>query len=47
MPIESDVSAHLQNVLKERLQNNDKHDEIELYYELLSLGHSVGEILRS
>src|SRR3954453_10988461 len=47
MPIESDVSAHLHNVLKERVQNNDQHDEIELYYELLSSGHSVGEILNA
>src|SRR3954469_14403007 len=32
---------------KERLQHNDKQDEIELYYELLSSGHSVGEILNA
>ena len=47
MSIELDVSAHLHNVLKERLQHNDKQDEIELYYELLSSGHSVGEILNA
>src|SRR4051794_7331608 len=47
MSIEPDVSTHLHNVLKERLQNNDEQDEIELYYELLSSGHSVGEILNA
>src|SRR3954451_22550967 len=47
MPIEPEVSIHLHNALKERLQNNDKQDEIELYYELLSSGHSVGEILNA
>ena len=47
MSIEPDVSAHLHNVLKERLEHNDKQDEIELYYELLSSGHSVGEILNA
>ena len=47
MSIELDVSTHLHNILKERLQNNDKQDEIELYYELLSSGHSVGEILNA
>jgi hypothetical protein len=47
MSIELNVSAHFHNVLKERLQNNDKQDEIELYYELLSSGHSVGEILNA
>jgi hypothetical protein len=47
MSIELDASAHLHNILKERLQNNDKQDEIELYYELLSSGHSVSEILNA
>jgi len=45
--MEPEVSTHLHNVLKERLQNNDKQDEIQLYYELLSSGHSVGEILNA
>src|SRR4051812_14493192 len=43
----SDVPADLNNVLRKRLQNNDKQEAIELYYELLSSGHSVGEILES
>jgi hypothetical protein len=47
MSIELDASAHLHNILKERLQNDDKQDEIELYYELLSSGHSVGDILNA
>jgi hypothetical protein len=47
MVVKPKVSADLYNVLKERLQNNDKQDEIELYYELLSSGHSVGEILNA
>ena len=47
MPMEPEVSMHLHNVLKKRLQNNDKQDEIQLYYELLSSGHSVGEILNA
>jgi len=34
-------------LVKERLQNSDKQAEIELYYELLSSGHSVGEILNA
>ena len=38
---------HLDNVLRERLQNSDKQEAIDLYYELLSSGHSVGEILES
>ena len=37
----------LDNVLKDHLQGFDKQEEIELYYELLSSGHSVGEILNS
>jgi hypothetical protein len=41
------VPAHLHSVLSERLQNSDKEEAIELYYELLSSGHSVGEILDS
>ena len=43
----SDVPADLNNVLRERLQNSDKQEAIDLYYELLSSGHSVGEILES
>jgi len=35
------------SVLGERLQSNNKEEAIELYYELLSSGHSVGEILNS
>ena len=38
---------HLDNVLRERLQNSDKQEAIDLYYELLSSGHSVGEILNA
>src|SRR4051812_44604826 len=45
--MEADVPADLNSVLGERLQDNDKQEEIELYYELLSSGHSVGEILDS
>src|ERR1051325_11255665 len=39
------MPAHLYGTLKERLQNGDKQEAIELYFELLSSGHSVGEIL--
>jgi hypothetical protein len=45
MWIEPGASVHLHSALKGRLRNNDRKGEIELYYELLSLGHSVGEIL--
>ena len=45
--MELDVSAHPHSVLKEYVQGIDKQKEIELYYELLSSGHSVGEILNS
>src|SRR5215217_3734803 len=45
--MELDVPTHSYSVLKERLQGIDKKKEIELYYELLSSGHSVGEILDS
>ena len=41
MPIQS------HSVIKDHLQGIDKQKEIELYYELLSSGHSVGEILTS
>ena len=41
----TDVPAHSHSVLKEHLQGIDQQKEIELYYELLSSGHSVGEIL--
>jgi len=33
--------------VENRVQNSDKQAEIELYYELLSSGHSVGEILNA
>ena len=45
--MELDVLTHSHSVLKEHLQGIDKQKEIELYYELLSSGHSVGEILDS
>jgi hypothetical protein len=45
MANEPDVPAQLYRTLHERLQNSDKEGAIELYYELLSSGHSVGEIL--
>src|SRR3954451_16640081 len=45
MANEWEMPAHLYHTLNERLQNSDKQGEIELYYELLSAGHSVGEIL--
>src|SRR3954451_16658138 len=41
------VPTHSHSVLKEHLQGIDQQKEIELYYELLSSGHSVGEILDS
>src|SRR3954467_14791962 len=45
--MELDVLTHSDSVLKDHLQGFDKQKEIELYYELLSSGHSVGEILSS
>src|SRR3954468_15909546 len=45
--MELDVLTHSHSVLKDHLQGFDKQKEIELYYELLSSGHSVGEILDS
>src|SRR4051794_25597867 len=45
MANEPDVPAQLYQALNERLQDNDKEATIELYYELLSSGYSVGEIL--
>src|SRR4051794_17554372 len=33
--------------VENRVQNSDKQAEIELYYELLTSGHSVGEILNA
>src|SRR4051794_41550663 len=45
MANELDVPAQLYQALNERLQDNDKEAAIELYYELLSSGYSVGEIL--
>src|SRR3954451_1568768 len=47
MSTEPQVSANLYSALKERLRTGDKQDEIELYYELLSSGHSVNEILNA
>ena len=47
MSIQPSLSEHFYIVLKERLQNNGKQDEIDLYYELISLGYSVGEILNA
>src|SRR3954471_8156586 len=47
MSTEPQVSADLYSALKERLRTGDKQDEIELYYELLGSGHSVGEILNA
>src|SRR3954451_16872755 len=47
MSMEPEGSPPLHSVLKERLQNNDKQDEIQLYCELLSSGYSVGEILNA
>src|SRR3954469_3264660 len=45
--MEPDVPAHPYGVLKERLQDSDKQAAIDLYYELLSSGYSVGEILNA
>ena len=45
--MELDVSIQSHSVIKDHLQGIDKQKEIELYYELLSSGHSVGEILTS
>src|SRR4051794_34669366 len=45
MANELDVPAQLYQALNERLQDNDKEAAIELNYELLSSGYSVGEIL--
>src|SRR3954453_48043 len=47
MLTEPQVSAELSSTLKERLRTSDKQEEIELYCELLSSGHSVGEILNA
>jgi hypothetical protein len=44
---ELDMPMPSQSVFRERLQNSNKQEEIEIYYELLSSGHSVGEILSS
>ena len=45
--MELDVPIQSHSVIKDHLQGVDKQKEIELYYELLSSGHSVGEILDS
>ena len=47
MSIEPNTSTHLDGALEGRLQNMDKQREIDLYYELLNSGHSVGEILNA
>ena len=39
------MPVQINSTFKERLQNIDKTDAIELYYKLLSSGHSVGAIL--
>src|SRR6476620_8480142 len=46
MSEEKDVLTHDQGALKDRLQSNNKEESIEFYYELLSSGHSVGDILK-
>ena len=45
MSIEPDAQAHIRTDLRERLQNIDKQEAIDLHYELLSQGYSVREIL--
>ena len=45
MSMEADAQTHLYKDLRERLQSCDKQREIDIYYELLSSGHSVKEIL--
>jgi hypothetical protein len=45
MSIERHMSADLYGALNERLRTSDKQAEIDLCYELISSGHSVGEIL--
>ena len=45
MANEPKAPAQLPRLLDECSENSDKESEIELYYELLSSGHSVGEIL--
>src|SRR3954467_2398398 len=45
--MELDVPIQSHSVINDHLQGVDKQKEIELYYELLSSGHSVGEILSS
>src|SRR5687767_2810947 len=40
-------SPELYDQLKNRLQTHDKEGAIELYYQLLSAGRSVGEIISS
>jgi len=41
------VPVQLNSALRERLQDTDKNNAIELYFELLSSGHSVGDILEA
>lgn len=45
MAKEPSIPVHLYRALNKRLETSDKEGAIELYYELLSSGHSVGEIL--
>ena len=47
MSIEPNTSTPLDGALEGRLQKMDKQKEIDLYYELLNSGHSVGEILNA
>jgi hypothetical protein len=44
---ELDMPLPSQSIFREHLQNSSKQEEIEIYYELLNSGHSVGEILSS
>jgi hypothetical protein len=46
MSEEKDVSGHDHGALKNRLQRDNKEESIEVYFELLSSGHSVGDILK-
>jgi len=45
--MKSEVPMHLDKLLKERLKNIDEKSLITLYYELLSSGYSVSDVLNS
>src|SRR4051812_24322061 len=45
--MKSEVPMHLDKLLKERLKNIDEKSLITLYYELISSGYSVSEVLNS